>query len=319
MNKKPTNFLIFFKFFNKYSILGIIIILCSIIIELELKNTIYVEISVKLLSTIGIALMIGAIFDFSKNSQAFTNFVSSILKDIIINRSFFNDLDETSKKQSLEMILRPSEYQIEQYADLNDYFQKKINDSMGMFHTNFKTNLVLTADAKKVNGRVVVYTKLTYRIYKVENEYKPIITTFERDDSHIGSTKILYPGGYEEVTEDDVRDAGMTIDERPVYYQFMIPERLYQYPYLTIRKDVIETGYDHWTNVNWISLTPSDGINYTLTCYDGINIKEYILFDDIDLYNVEINDDLNKISIVSSSWLDKSTGFTITISDTKNQ
>ncbi len=315
--KKKNGFLRFFGFFNKYSVLGILLILCSIILEQQWTENIYVGILVNLLSTVGIALMVGAVFDFSKNSQAFTDFVSNILKEIIINRSFFNDLDDASKKQALEMILRPSEYQIEQYSDLNDYFQKKIDDSMKMFHTNFKTNVVLSTDVKKEYNKVVAYTTLTYRIYKVENEYKPIITTFERDDSSVGSTKILFPGGCEDVEEDDVRDAGVTIDDRPVYYEFRIPERLYKYPYLTIKKDVIERGYDHWINVNWTTLTPCDGINFTLKCYDGINIKEYLIFDDNDLYDVEVNSSKDSLSIVSSSWLDKSTGFTITVSDTK--
>ena len=313
--KKKNSFWKFFSFFNKYSILGILLILCSIIIEQQWADNIYIGILVNLLSTIGIALMIGAIFDFSKNSQAFTDFVANILKEIVINRSFFNDLDDISKKRALEIILKPSEYQIEQYSDLNDYFQKKIEESMGMFHTNFKTNVVITADVKKVDDRVVVYSTWTYRIYKVENEYKPIITTFERDGSSIVSTKILFPEGCEEVADDDIRS--VIIKGRPVCYEYKIPKRLYKYPYLTIKKKIIEKGYNHWTNVNWSTLTPCDGVNFSLKCHDGINIKEFLIFDDNDLYDVEVNESMDSLSIVSSNWLDKWNGFTITVSDTK--
>ena len=305
-----------FLFFNKYSFLGIILILISAILHLSWDEY-WTNLISEILSTIGIALMIGAIFDFSKNSQAFTEFISNILKDIIVSKAFLKELEETSKKEALELILKPSDNQLEQCSNINDYFKKRISESLEMFHTNFKTDLSLVSQVRKESGKVCTDSVLTYRIYKIENEYEPIITTFERESSNIGTTKILYPGGHRIITEEDIRTKGETIDSRLIFYKFEIPEDLYKYPYLTIQKEVKEIGYDHWTNVNWTTLTPTDGIKFQLICHDDLTIKEHLIFDDNDLYDIHENKNHKEMSIISSSWLNKSTGFCITVSDTK--
>lgn len=317
--KKKTNefgFWRYYSFFGKYSLGGIMLIMLSIIVKYKFNSSFLCELFVGLLSSVGIALLIGAIFDFSKNSQAFTDFVSGILKDIIINRSFFGDLELNSKKQALEMILSPSENQIEQYSEMNPYFQKKIKEAMDMFNTNFKSNLVLFVEVKKENGYVVALTELTYNIYKVENEYEPIRTSFEMEDSKVISTQILYPHGCLNVEEKDVRSEDETVNSRKIFYEYNIPKNLYEYHSLTVKKKVIEKGYDHWANVCWTTLTPCDGINYKLRCLDGLSIKQFQIFDDVELYDIEISEDKSSVSVFSSSWLNKFTGFSIIVSDT---
>ena len=106
------------------------------------------EIICGLLSAVGIALLVGCIFDFSKNSEAFLKFVSEILTDIIVSKTFLSSLTANDKKSALKLILQPSFKQIEQYSNINEYFKKKIDDSMKMFDTNFKTNLILNIEAK---------------------------------------------------------------------------------------------------------------------------------------------------------------------------
>lgn len=56
----------FRRFFNKFFIIGFISILVSIIINLGFGDFLIKEILVNLLNTIGVALLIGSIFDFSK-------------------------------------------------------------------------------------------------------------------------------------------------------------------------------------------------------------------------------------------------------------
>ena len=145
----------FFKrFFNKYFVIGFIIILFSIIFDLKLPDCFWKLTIVNALNTIGVALLIGSIFDFSKNSDDFMNFVSNILKDIIVSKNFLKGLDDKEKKKALEMVLTPSGNQLEQCSDIQMYFKKKITDTMEIFHTNFKTNLVVNAEAKKKDGIV---------------------------------------------------------------------------------------------------------------------------------------------------------------------
>ncbi len=307
----------FRKFFNKYFIIGFITILFSIIFDLTLEYNFIKLIIVNLLNTIGVALLIGSIFDFSKNSNDFMDFVSSILKDIIVSKNFLNGLEDKEKKKALEMVLKPSGNQLEQYSDIQMYFQKKIDDTMEIFHTNFKTNLVIYAEAKKENNIVQVFITLMYRVYKIEDKYFPLVTTFEREGCNIERSYIISPEGSKEITENDITPDNIEISPTNVKkYSYEIPEELYKYPYLTIKKEVIEKGHDHWTNFHWNTLTPSDGITFSLKCYNGLHIKEYFIFDSEELYNVTESDNKKSIDIISTVWLDKNSGFVFTISDT---
>ncbi len=77
---------------------------------------------VSVLQTVGIAFMLGTIFDFSKNSEGFIEFISKILADIVIGKSFLSQLEDDGKKDALSLILRPTTKQIIQYSRIEDYF-----------------------------------------------------------------------------------------------------------------------------------------------------------------------------------------------------
>lgn len=92
----------FRRFFNKFFVIGFITILISVIIDLSINDCIIKMIIVNLSNTIGIALLIGSIFDFSKNSNDFMDFVSSILKDIIVSKNFLKGLEDKERKKLLK-------------------------------------------------------------------------------------------------------------------------------------------------------------------------------------------------------------------------
>lgn len=308
----------FRRFFNKFFVIGFITILISIIIDLSINDCILKMIIVNLSNTIGIALLIGSIFDFSKNSNDFMDFVSSILKDIIVSKNFLKGLEDKEKKKALEMVLTPSGNQLEQCSDIQMYFQRKIDETMEIFHTNFKTNLVVNAEIRKLDGIVQTFITLTYRVYKIEDKYFPLITTFEKEDCNVEKSYIISPEGVKEISEKDITSTDEDISPINVKtYSYEIPEELYKYPYLTIKKTVIEKGYNHWTNFHWNTLTPTDGITFTLKCYDELHIKEYFIFDSEEFYNVTEADDKTSIDIISTLWLDKHSGFVFTVSDTE--
>lgn len=312
---------IFQRFFNKYFNIGVFLILISIIINeciLQIPQwlLVFVEIFEKLLNTIGISLLIGSVFDFSKNSDGFMNYVSNLLKEIIVSKNFLNGLDVAEKRNALEMILKPSGDQLVQCSDIGLYFKSKINESLEMFYTNFKTNLVVNVVVKKKDGLVVSDSVLTYRVYKIEDKYFPLVTTFERDGGFVEESTIIYPGGEKTITENDITNNNNQISATNAKtFSYDIPEELYQYPYLTIKKKIHENGYDHWTNLNWSTLTPTDGVIFNVLCMDNLFIKEFFLFDDNKTFHVNENKEKTQIEITTSQWLDTNSGFTFTISD----
>ena len=120
------------------------------------------------------------------------------------------------------------------------------------------------------------------------------------------------------ITEENVTPCDKKVSPMNVKtYSYEIPDDLSKYSYLTIKKEAVEKGYDHWTNFHWNTLTPTDGITFRLKCYDDLHIQEYFIFDSEDSYNVTESDDKTSIDIVSTLWLDKYSGFVFTISDTK--
>ena len=311
---------IFKRFFGKFFWFGLIVILISSIIDLKCQDNFFINIIVNVFSTIGVALVIGAIFDFSKNSQDFMDFVSNILKEIIVSKNFLKGLEQNEKKKALEMVLIPSGNQLEQCSDIEMYFQKKINETMEIFHTNFKTNLVIQAEAKKVDNIVQIFAITTYRVYKVEDKYFPLVTTFERNGCSVEKTYIIYDGIQKEIIESESHEQNdkENVEISPTNvkkFSYEIPEELYKYPYLTIRKEIIEKGYDHWTNFHWNTLTPADGVFFSLKCNDNLKIKEYFIFGDEKSFCVTEQDDKKSIDIVSTVWLDKNSGVVFTISD----
>ena len=84
---------------------------------------------------------------------------------------------------------------------------------------------------------------------------------------------------------------------------------------MTIEREIKEWGHAHWITLYWNSLTPIDGITYTVTCNSGI-IKEFHIFDNLNLYNTpKIDENRKSLTIKSSQWLDPYTGISVIVAD----
>lgn len=321
--KKIKKYLISSCFSQDIQFGGVVIILVSIIIDLCNSDNIFLlNILKNGLSTFGCALLVGAIFDFSKNSEAFTIFVSNILRNIVISKEFLNVMSEEEKKNSLELILKPTNLQIEQCSSIDLYYKKSIDTFMDLYKTPFKTDLIINIRISKENGGLVAKGDMTHKIYKVNGEYQPIITTFERDDCKILDSYIIFPTGNKvKLESDSVKETNdkNKIDENGEIarkYETIIPRHYYEYPFLTVCREIFEPGNDHWINFHWLSLTICDGIYFKLICDKGISIKDYLVFDNKKCYDIEVNTEKDEITIISTNWLNSYSGFTITVSDT---
>lgn len=315
------------SFFTHWLLLGIIFILASICINFCCVNCIDLnsasiwtkflsflgKIAEGLASSIGIALVVGCVFDFSKNSEAFTNFVSNIIKRIMVTKEFLREIKTEEKRNVLELLIAPTDAQIEQCSSINLYYKKSIDAFFNLCNKPFKTNLTINVVAKFEDDRIVCEGNVASRRYKTNGDFKSIITTFDNPDSEQSNSYILLPNGMKH----NLADESITIDnnERNIgrKYTIDVPEKMNDCPYITIVKDFKERGTEEYMVFNWSSLTPCDGICFELNCVDGLEIIEYKIFDDPNLYEVNVNDLKNNIKIVSNSWLNEYTGFTLLI------
>lgn len=310
-----------FSFFTKWFFIGLALITISIAITLvfqpqNLTQKIGTILS-GVVSTVGIALLVGAVFDFSKNSEAFVQFVSNILIDITMSKTFLTTLSDKDKEKALVLILTPSNKQLEQYSNINAFFKKRISEITNMFDINFKTNVILDIQAYRDGARNNIWcrTVLTQTIYKIQDNFKPVEVIFEKNGSISKDVYILPPTGEGILingTESSLTQGGLDC----VKYTYEIPKELEKYDHLTIKRTMLEPGRDHWINYYWQSLTPYEGIVCTINCADGLTIKDYMIFDNKAYYHVDQSDDKKRLSITSSQWLDTDTGFVVTISDT---
>ena len=327
-NKKTKKIRIVHLFLNRFTYIGCILILFSIIINLNRSflstyiSNFFISLVCDVLSTVGIALFIGAIFDLAKNSEEFIESISRILSNIVVSKSFLNTLSENDKRQALELILQPSGDQLQQYSNINHYFQKKIDESVAMFDTNFKSHLSLSVTVFKEDSRVKARSKLQYRIYKIKNEYQPIQTWFEQEGSVFLSTRIICNSKTFEIKPEDLKTVdsdgeNLTMIPYEKTY-FEIPKEYQDAPYVTVQYDVVEPGFDHWINYIWTSLTPYDGLNFSLTCEGNLVIKQHYLFDNGQGYTVDLDDRKKSISILSTEWLNSFTGISIIVAESQD-
>lgn len=322
-NQKQKKISFLKMFFTRYTIWGVCLIFCSIFIDIYNTKDFFILIVLQnILSTIGVAILVGAIFDFSKNSEAFTIFISNILRDIVISKDFLNIMSDEEKKNSLELILKPTNLQIEQCSSIDLYYKKSIDKFMELYNRPFKTNLIINVRIVKEDGVLVAKGDLTHKIYRVDGQFDPIITTFENNNCKINESFIILSDGRkiqlktnESVKEtdnkDEIKENGIALK-----YETHIPNEYYNHEFLTVCREFEEPGHDHWINFHWTALTICDGIYFKMICDKGITVKDYLVFDNKMCYDIEENNDKNVIKIISTNWLDTYSGFTITVSDT---
>ncbi len=314
-----------YNFFTRWFYIGVLLVVIGFAISLWNKTlnstsyplTIFLDIFSGVVTTVGTALFVGCVFDFSKNSEAFMGFISKLLSDIIVSKTFLASLATEDKKEALKLILQPTNKQIEQYSNINEFFKKKIDDYMKMFDTNFKTNVILNVDARKdESGLVYCESTLIYTLYKLRDEFEPIKLVLEKQNSKSTDVKIIHEKGETTISPQKIKKGKEVSGGIPqTTLVFRIPDELKDCDHLTIKRKMYEPGQKHWINYCWASLTPYESISCHVKCFDGLTIKDFMIFDNRAYYHTSLSKNRETLDITSSQWLEADTGFYITISD----
>ncbi|MCL2637892.1 MAG: hypothetical protein FWD48_05915 [Oscillospiraceae bacterium] len=299
-----------FRFFIGWLLPGLLLLLISIIVRLNFeKNSIMTDVLIQFLQSIGIALIVGSIFDLVLNTKSFTNTLSKIF----ISKSFLSELSEKEKKQSLQLILQPPDKKV-QYYNFNKYFSQQIDKSMKIFENNFRSEFFIKAKIYKEDDVIKADTELAYRVHKGRDKYESFPVYFDSERIKILKTIIETPDG-------------KSIDITPYYksdddefcnfkhkYEFKVPDEYNKCEYLNIRRKYIDIGYDHWLCYGFLLVTPSDGVRFELNCEKGLKIKENVVYD--NSLKTELNEETRESIIIrSSAWLNTHSGFMLIIGD----
>jgi len=124
---------LFKRFFLNYFWLGIVFLLVAIILDLKINDKTLIETSgITFLETFGVSIMIASIFTFASGTSQFTNKITALLRDIVIDRNFLGNIDGDSKRDALRALIKPSKAELQSYSDIGRYYDVYINHTMNI-------------------------------------------------------------------------------------------------------------------------------------------------------------------------------------------
>lgn len=235
-------------------------------------------------------------------------------KQCFITKEMLCSFSEKEKKEIIAKILTPDNDALNRYSNIRDYFYQKSDKYLNFFNINFRSHMdidiKITKD--KIKQKLKAEYTISYRVYKINEKYERLCIFSEKDfDGIITTLKDSNDKQLKTLEPDEL------IFENGKYY-YEIPEKYSNHNFLIIERQITEYGHPHWISIYWRSLTPIEGIKFTVKCTDGI-IKESNIFDNGDLYDKpKINDDRKLLLIKSNQWLDPYTGICVIVAEPSN-
>lgn len=322
-NKKEWK-LLFKGYFIRYVVVGVILIFSAFIIDFNFIPSLngkhkFIEFVLEFLkffcSTLGIALLVAAVFTYSIETANFIGYIKSLLMKIVATKDFLKTLNNIDKKVALKRILTPSNEQINIYSNISEFFDEHIIKSLQLFNTNFKTHFSIVVKAKYLNNKVVLEETFNYRLYKIRESYEPLVIAFADSEqefvkieviSHTGKTKVVPLSAFE---ENEREESGFKWNE----YRYSLNDEFLDSNYVNISFTCKEIGNDHWVSFGYKSTIPTDGISIDLRCEDDLIIKNSIIYDNDKKYSHNTSEGKKELNINSPQWIDKGSGLHVLI------
>lgn len=254
----------------------------------------------KILSTVGLSIVIGHFTAKIKMSEKIEDIFSSKQKVDIINNLICegNKLDE---------------------------YKKSILANMRKSKSNYRTNVVYKLHVYKDKTEKIVCSniRISYVEHRVEKGVDSIISYFDRDETETKFIKISNPDNLNDsviLKSDKIKKEKSTAFSSDLEYthKCIIPKRFKRMEKLVIEKEIVFKGQDHWINCAMIFMCPHHGISFTLNTEDGLVIKEDTIFGDNQSYSKEFSKEKpNTITLSSNSWLSGYHGFSIIVAESE--
>lgn len=309
------------KFFVNYIWLGVAIVLVSALIDAHYpadKRSFWLIVLISLLTTIGVSVLVAAIFSFASATYDFVEKIRSLLEDIIVKRNFLRNIDPEGKKEALKSLIQPSVSESNKYPNIGDYYGHFINKTLGIGKKSVRSNYQINARAfaDKVIGKVVVEAIYSYRLYPSSEGYSDIEVGFQKDGndgSYCEYLTVWTPDGKrhqfsrEQVIMEEMNENGDVVSKAHV----PMSEIGKGFDRLDVEIKFVEYGNDHWILYPFKALQPTDGFKFHLHCEDGVLVRHHSIFVVDASYYFDISDDGREISITCNQWINEGSGLTI--------
>jgi len=309
------------SFFLNYIWIGIVLVCLAIILDLQYPSQpsrhIALSILIILIQTIGIAIIVAAVFTFASNTSLFMLKIRNLLQDIVVSRDFLANIDVKSKKEALKALIKPSTGEKEIY-NLEDYYNTCVDKTLDITQKSVRSNYSITCVVRyniDIN-RVVTRDTGIYRMYPTIEGYKDIeVSLYDYREE--------FPPVCEKLVVSAPNGKRITFEPLPLEEKIISGEKLLfgkvdlsdigrDMSHLDVETTWIATEHDHWATIGFQALHPTDGFRYLLKCEDDIKIRSVNVFTFGVDYLVENSG--NELIVSSTQWLNEGAGLSVVVS-----
>jgi hypothetical protein len=304
-------------FFLNYIWIGFSLILLSIITSLQYSGSnLFVLVSVELLKTIGVAIMVAAVFTFAAGTSEFIERIRKLLQEIVVTRKFLGNIAPESKKLALHALLHPSDAEANRYADIDEYYDLYVDRTLDISQRNVRGNYQINGTVFKdtTTGKVAINALYSYRLFPSSAGFGSVDLAFYKEDklSRCEKLTIYTPEGVRKnIDKPEMKKEkyGKVILRK---FSHDLSEYNDSVPHLDIELRVTEYGFDHWILHEFQALQPTDGFKYTLRCRDKLTVKKSLVFVFECNYHIEEHDH-KMFSITCNQWITEGAGVAVII------
>lgn len=307
------------RFFATYFWLGVVILLLSIILDLNYPSkdrAYWFSIVMKLIEATGVSILIASIFTFASGTSDFVDKIKELLEDIVVRRNFLANIDPDGKKEALKALIQPSTSEKNKYPNIGDYYGYFINKTLEIGKKSVRSNYQVTSRAYFDNskGKIAIEGIYSYRLYPSADGFNDITVGFEDKESFCDYVTISDPSGEQQKNERPElkeHNEGGDITHRAIISAKDFGDKK---NHLDVELKVTEYGTDHWKLIQFKALQPTDGFKFQMRCDDNLVVQEHAIFVVGAKYYLNAPADKRSISISCNQWVNEGTGLCVLVS-----
>lgn len=312
------------KFFMNYVWLGIVLILTAIVLDLEYPNAkLPLSILIKYIESVGLAILVAAVFTFASGTSEFIGHIRQLLQDIVLSRKFLGNIDADSKREALRALIRPSDEEQRIYSNVEDYYDTYIQQTMSISKKCVRSNYHIHCRVwyDEIKGKVISQETATYRLYPTKdgfNDIKLAFTDIPEDEVPVCDHLIIRaPNG--DVGREEPWKLQKTERDDGIFYMaaYSLKEIGDGCPHLDIEIRTHSNEHDHWAALGFQASQPTDGFRYHVQCENDITIQSVHTYSHGS--HLEADKGSNKEMFVRcNQWLNEGAGLTVIVSRSQN-
>ena len=311
----------FKRFFVNYFWLGVVITLLAVILDLqypEKSRSEFGTIIIKLFETIGVSVLVAAVFTYASSTNEFIGSIRKLLEDIIVKRNFLANIDPVGKKEALKALIQPSAAEMNKYPNIGDYYGYFIEKTLAIQAKSVRSNYQIMARAffDESKRRVAVEGVYCYRLYPSAEGFSDITLGFEEGVDGVSFCShviVTCPDGERhsvQMPELKEHNEGGDISRR---FTFPIREFGSGKNHLDVEFKVTEYGGSGGMLMQFKALQPTDGFRFELRCDASLAIARQAIFVVGAKYYLNVAEDRKTVSVNCNQWINEGSGLCVLV------